>query len=382
MSVTLYKIPHFDIPMSQVRDEAHGGLFVMGGPGFNFGNPTPHWVRLPGGAELSSSHVTEDQFSRVMREAKKGKSLLKEISGTYRKQLKRPFGQKEFRNHPVTCVSWDHLTVFFKILNGVFGITDENQKYRRPTEAESEFMIRGGWICVQEVAKKEEVPIDTWTQFLGFVGDRFENFVSTIAVTSPIFNISNTSNEEELKKLFERGQGLYALRVYGSASGKLDESIWWGKTTPLTREIRTIFGQGEVLDSSDYSLKTETLKNNKDDFGMYKVDSETLTSELNFLAEEGGIHPYGLTDPTGNIYGLCEDDWDLNAYQRQQGMVNPLVKIQNNIKKISRGGSSVDNVSVRLRAAGRFYAFSDRPSPQVGFRCARGIKLGGLPPSS
>lgn len=367
MSVTLYKMPVFGIPMSQVRDEVHDGLFVMGGPGLSYGNPTPHWVGLPGGAELSLGHVTESQFCTVMRASQDGSDLLDDIAKTYRERWGRSFGQKEFKDHPMTCVSWDDLTVFFHILNGVLGITNESQKYRRPTEAESEFMIRGGWVCLQEVAEQEKTPINNWNQFLEFIKGRFENIVSEIAVNSSILNIGNASNEEELKKLFESGQRLYALRVYGSTSGRLDKSIWWNQWGKKTN-VRKVELSFDSTDQSPYEQKDEAGER----YTVYRRE-DFLNEDFREALEQGkALHPYGLIDATGNVYGWCEDDWDEKAYRRQPGIENPLVKIQNNRIKVVRGGSWGGSDPFSVRAADRFGNHSDCRGKGVGIRCARG----------
>ncbi|QQR79420.1 MAG: SUMF1/EgtB/PvdO family nonheme iron enzyme [Deltaproteobacteria bacterium] len=357
MSVSFYKLGESVglslLPMVRIRDEEHQGSFAMGGPDLTFGNPTPHWVRLPKGFDLSVSHVTEDQFRSVMNSSESGRKLLHDIAKTYQNQWERPFGGMsnehpiDFSHHPMTCVSWQDQKVFFEIVNKMAGIKEN--KIRRPTEAEMEYAMRGGWVNVREQAEVEKQSLKTWEDFLAFTQGRYENFVQAIDISVLILN----GDDRVLKDLLKNGHDVWAMRVYGTASGRLDESVWWDQLgkgkSHQTREVRTLFDDLEGF------------------------DPDVFMDEFKSQVEEGRIHPYGLTDANGNVYSWCEDDWDESAYAKQKsGVENPMVKFKVSDIKVVRGGSWGYDGPDGLRTADRDLNRSGGRSKDIGFRCARG----------
>lgn len=369
MSITFYKIPVADIPMVKVRDEVHNGFFIMGAPDLTNQNAPPCRTHLPEGVDMSLGLITKRQFVAVMSNHPKGREFLKsEINIVYQNNWGYPLNQPQFYDHPMTYVSWEDTTIFFDILNNMLGITNEDEKYRRPTEAEFEFMVRGGWICLQEQAAKENAPLKTWDDFLKFIRGRFENIVAEISENSPILNIGLPS-EKKLKDLLEIHHPLWALRVYGSASGYLDESLWYNQpertNPPHTREIKTIFDQCAVVNSSDYLAQMGALNTCTDDIS-------TLTSEFYNLAEAGRVQPHGLTDPGGNGFTWCEDDWDSIAHLPSNRVSHPLTKNPNRGLKAIRGGAANMPGVTLLRAAYRRDMPYQLRNNFLGFRCARG----------
>jgi formylglycine-generating enzyme required for sulfatase activity len=96
--------------------KVEGGTFTMGDPEIK--DATPHEV------ELSTFYLQKTEVTQELYEA---------VTGT------NPSENKEWKDNPVTHVSWDDAQSFVQKLNKVTG-----KKYRLPTEAEWEYAARGG----------------------------------------------------------------------------------------------------------------------------------------------------------------------------------------------------------------------------------------------
>jgi formylglycine-generating enzyme required for sulfatase activity len=81
-----------------------------------------------------------------------------------------------------------------------------------------------------------------------------------------------------------------------------------------------------------------------------------------------GASPYGALDLAGNLWEWVADGYDANAYQTGPAE-DPTGPAEARAGVIRGGGWSFD--AQALRAAERRAADPGRPSPAIGFRCAR-----------
>jgi len=301
-----------------------GGVFVRGASDMQVNLPT--W-REVSPFSVSLSHVAEHEFLDVMDKSSEHKSLLQEIRDAYQTAWKRPL---QSSTHPMTCVSWKDARVFCEILSksmeprglGILSLLTEDQ---------AEYAIRGPAVDVREQMEIEGIGIG---DFGDWATDRFENYVTRLEMGARILR---DPKGKALRKILEGKLEVYAWRMYGAPNGRLFEkkadgtivkNAWYGEygegKKNRTREVERILGDGDPQG----------------------------TATANDRIASGEVHPFGLSDASGNVWSWCEDKVEGGRWRRL------------------RGGSWVGDDPILFRSASRNSYHPDVRLDYVGFRVA------------
>src|SRR3989338_5424023 len=143
------RTPLFANDMDSIRNTVLGGtgggiFFRMGSPDSEFGrepDELSHEVTILKGFQYAATEVTQLQWFEVMGENPSHFKEKKYCENSYDKRRNNQ-GQRVSLcpDHPVETVSWNDVHHFIEKLNKL----DDQYDYRLPTEAEWEYLARGG----------------------------------------------------------------------------------------------------------------------------------------------------------------------------------------------------------------------------------------------